>query len=115
MRLLSEQELKELNSVLSEFGPVLFGTTDLNFNVEQANNKLVISISEKDYQREFEEYLKTLDDDIFVEACAQYMKRTGQDLSKVEEITPKLIADFKAVIKLTAQSKIEAIREKYGC
>lgn len=113
MRKLSEKELRELNGVLSEVGPALFGTGDYIVNATQENNKIIVTIEERDYQKDFEEYLKTLDDDIFVEACAQYMKRTGQDLHKIKNITPQLVSAFKATVRMVAKMKIDAIREKY--
>lgn len=113
MRKLNDLELKELNEVLSEVGPALFGTGKYNITVTQNNDKLIITIEEEDYKKEFEEYLKTLDDDIFVEACTQYTKKTGQDLSKIKDITPQIINNFKTIVKLTAQMKINAIKDKY--
>lgn len=113
MRKLTEQELKELNVVLSEIGNALFGSGEYNVSVTQENNKIIVSIEEKDYQKEFEDYLRTLDDDIFVEACAQYIKRTGQDLSKIKNITPQIISTFKSIVKVVAKMKMDAIKEKY--
>lgn len=114
MRKLSEQELKELNVVLSEVGPALFGRGDYTVTATQENNKIIVTIEEKDHQKDFEEYLRTLDDDIFIEACAQYMKRTGQDLQKIKNITPALIDSFKATVKMVAKMKIDAIKDKYS-
>jgi hypothetical protein len=48
-----------------------------------------------------------------MEACAQYTKKTGQELSKIRNITPQLIDNFKTIVKIVALSKIDAIREKY--
>ena len=114
MRQLTKQELAELNEALKEFSPSLLGLGNYNVTASQEKNKLIITIEEKDYQKEFEDYLKTLDDDIFVEACAQYTKRTGQDLSKIKEITPQIISNFKTIVKLVAKMKVDAILEKYG-
>ena len=113
MRKLNDNELNELNSALKELSPSLFGFGNYSVIASQENNKLIITIEEEDYKKDFEEYLKTLDDDIFVEACAQYMKRTGQDLHTIKEITPQLINGFKAIVKMVAQMKVEAIRDKY--
>ena len=114
MKQLTKQELAELNEALKEFSPSLFGFGNYSVTASQENNKLIITIEEKDYQQEFEDYLKTLDDDIFVEACAQYTKKTGQDLSKIKEITPQLISNFKTIVRLVARMKVDAIREKYA-
>lgn len=114
MKQLTKQELVELNEALKEFSPSLLGFGHYIVTASQENNKLIITIEEKDYQQEFEDYLKTLDDDIFVEACAQYTKKTGQDLSKIKEITPQLINNFKTVVKIVAKMKVDAIREKYS-
>jgi hypothetical protein len=114
MKQLTKQELVELNEALKEFSPSLLGFGNYMVTASQENNKLIITIEEKDYQKEFEDYLKTLDDDIFVEACAQYTKKTGQDLSKIKEITPQLINNFKTIVKIVAKMKVDAIREKYS-
>lgn len=114
MKQLTKQELVELNEALKEFSPSLLGFGHYIVTASQENNKLIITIEEKDYQQEFEDYLKTLDDDIFVEACAQYTKKTGQDLSKIKEITPQLINNFKTIVKIVAKMKVDAIREKYA-
>lgn len=114
MKQLTKQELVELNEALKEFSPSLLGFGNYIVTASQENNKLIITIEEKDYQQEFEDYLKTLDDDIFVEACAQYTKKTGQDLSKIKEITPQLINNFKTIVKIVAKMKVDAIREKYA-
>jgi hypothetical protein len=114
MKQLTKQELVELNEALKEFSPSLLGFGNYIVTASQENNKLIITIEEKDYQKEFEDYLKTLDDDIFVEACAQYTKKTGQDLSKIKEITPQLINNFKTIVKIVAKMKVDAIREKYS-
>lgn len=114
MKQLTKQELVELNEALKEFSPSLLGFGNYAVTASQENNKLIITIEEKDYQQEFEDYLKTLDDDIFVEACAQYTKKTGQDLSKIKEITPQLINNFKTIVKIVAKMKVDAIREKYA-
>ena len=115
MRKLTERELQELNEALKEFSPSLLGLGQYLVTAAQENNKLIITIEEEDFAKQFEDYLKTLDDDIFIEACAQYTKRTGQDLSKIKNITPQLIKNFKSIVKLAAQMKVDAIREKYGC
>jgi len=114
MKQLTKQELAELNEALKEFSPSLLGFGNYIVSASQEKNKLIITIEEKDYQQEFEDYLKTLDDDIFVEACAQYTKKTGQDLSKIKEVTPQLISNFKTIVKLVAKMKVDAIREKYA-
>lgn len=113
MRQLTKQELFELNEALKDFSPSLLGFGQYTVTASQENNKLIITIEEQDYSKDFEDYLKTLDDDIFVEACAQYSKKTGQDLSKIKTITPQIINNFKSIVRLVAQSKIEAIRDKY--
>lgn len=115
MRKLTEQEMNELNAALKEFSPSLLGFGQYIVTASQENNKLIITIEEQDYTKDFEDYLKTLDDDIFIEACAQYTKKTGQDLSKIKTktITPQIMNNFKSIVRLVAQSKIEAIREKY--
>ena len=114
MRKLTNNELIELNDALKDFSPSLLGFGHYSVVDSQENHKLIITIEEEDYKKDFEEYLKTLDDDIFVEACAQYMKRTGQDLHTIKEITPQLIDTFKAVVRIVAQMKIDAIRDKYA-
>ena len=114
MKQLTIQELEELNEALKEISPSLFGLGNYSVVASQENNKLIITIEEEDFTKEFEDYLKTLDDDIFVEACAQYKKRTGQDLSKIKEITPQLINNFKTIVKLVAKMKIDAIMDKYS-
>lgn len=103
----------ELNEALKELSPSLFGGNSYSVKASQENNKLTIVIEEDDYSKDFEDYLKTLDDDIFVEACAQYVKKTGQDLSKIKVITPQIINNFKSIVRLVAQNKIETIRNKY--
>lgn len=113
MKQLTKQELFELNEALKDFSPSLLGFGQYTVTASQENNKLIITIEEQDYSKDFEDYLKTLDDDIFVEACAQYSKKTGQDLSKIKTITPQIINNFKSIVRLVAQSKIEAIRDKY--
>lgn len=113
MRKLSEQEMIELNEALKEFSPSLLGFGNYSVRASQENNKLIITIEEEDYQKDFENYLKTLDDDIFVEACAQYMKKTGQDLHTIKTITPQLINAFKRTVQMVAKMKIDAIKEKY--
>ena len=80
MKKLTNQELFELNEALKEISPSLLGNGQYIVTINQDNNALTITIKEKDYQKDFEDYLKTLDDDIFVESCTQYTKRTGQDL-----------------------------------
>ena len=114
MKQLTKQELVELNEALKEFSPSLLGFGHYIVTASQENNKLIITIEEKDYQQEFEDYLKTLDDDIFMEACAQYTKKTGQELSKIRDITPQLINNFKTIVKIVAKMKVDAIREKYS-
>lgn len=113
MKQLTKQELAELNDALKEFSPSLLGFGNYLVTASQENNKLIITIEEQDFTKDFEDYLKTLDDDIFVEACAQYSKKTGQDLSRIKTITPQIINNFKNIVRLVAQSKIEAIKEKY--
>ena len=114
MKQLTNQELFELNEALKDLSPSLFGGDNYTVKASQENNKLIIVIEEEDYQKDFEDYLKTLDDDIFVEACAQYTKRTGQDLSKIKNITPQIINNFKGLVKIVAQMKVDAIRDKYS-
>lgn len=113
MRQLTKQELAELNDALKEFSPSLLGFGNYLVTASQENNKLIITIEEQDFTKDFEEYLKTLDDDIFMEACAQYTKRTGQELAKIKNITPQLINNFKTIVKMVAQMKVDAIKEKY--
>lgn len=115
MRTLNNIEIAALNETLSELGPALFGDGSYEINVEQSNNKLTITISERDYQAQFEEYLKTLDDDIFTAACEYYTHVTGQDLSKIKTITPELITKFKSVVKKVVNDKISKLKTKYGC
>lgn len=115
MKTLTNIELNALNEVLSELGPALYGSNNFDVKVEQTNNKLIITISEKDYQAQFEEYLKTLDDDIFTSACEYYTHVTGQDLSKIKEINPALINKFKEVVRIVVNKKIQNLRSKYGC
>ena len=110
MRQLTKQELAELNDALKEFSPSLLGFGNYLVTASQENNKLIITIEEQDFTKEFEEYLKTLDDDIFMEACAQYTKKTGQELSKIRNITPQLINNFKTIVKMVAQMKVDAIK-----
>lgn len=114
MKLLTNSEMYELNEALKELSPSLLGGENYTVKVSQENNKLTIVIEEEDYQKDFEDYLKTLDDDIFVEACNQYTKRTGQDLSKIKNITPQLIKNFKSLVKVVAQMKVDAIKDKYA-
>ena len=114
MKQLTKQELIELNEALKDFSPSLLGFGQYTVTASQENNKLIITIEEQDYSKDFEDYLKTLDDDIFVEACAQYTKRTGQDLSKIKNITPQIINNFKGLVKIVAQMKVDAIRDKYS-
>lgn len=114
MKQLTKQELFELNEALKDFSPSLLGFGQYTVTASQENNKLIITIEEQDYSKDFEDYLKTLDDDIFVEACAQYTKRTGQDLSKIKNITPQIINNFKGLVKIVAQMKVDAIRDKYS-
>ena len=42
------------------------------------------------------------------------MRLTGQDLSKIKTITPKLINDFKRIVSDVVLNKINAMRTKYG-
>lgn len=114
MKQLTKQELIELNEALKDFSPSLLGFGQYTVTASQENNKLIITIEEQDYSKDFEDYLKTLDDDIFVEACAQYTKRTGQDLSKIKNITPQIINNFKSLVKIVAQMKVDAIKDKYS-
>lgn len=114
MRQLTKQELAELNDALKEFSPSLLGFGNYLVTASQENNKLIITIEEQDFTKDFEEYLKTLDDDIFMEACTQYTKKTGQELSKIRNITPQLINNFKTIVKMVAQMKVNAIKEKYS-
>ena len=113
MKKLTNQELFELNEALKEISPSLLGNGQYIVTINQDNNALTITIKEKDYQKDFEDYLKTLDDDIFVESCTQYTKRTGQDLSKLKAITPQIINNFKAIVRLVAQDKILNLQKKY--
>lgn len=115
MRKLTAIELGALNQTLSELGPALFDGGEYDVNVKQENNKLIIEIAEKDYQGQFEDYLKTLDDDIFTAACEYYTHTTGQDLSKIKVITPELIAKFKQTVKAVVRNKISKLQSKYGC
>ena len=113
MKKLTNQELFELNEALKEISPSLLGTGQYTVTANQENNALIITIKERDYQKDFEDYLKTLDDDIFVEACTQYTKRTGQDLSKLKEVTPQIINNFKSIVRLVAQDKILSLQKRY--
>lgn len=113
MKRLTEQELFELNEALKELSPSLFGFGDYKVTASQENNKLIITIEEKDYQVDFENYLKTLDDDIFLEACARYQRITGNDLHKIKNVTPELISTFKKMVTTIAREKIEDIRKRY--
>ena len=115
MKQLTKQELVELNEALKEFSPSLLGFGNYIVTASQENNKLIITIEEKDYQKEFEDYLKTLDDDIFTAACEYYTHTTGQDLSKIKVITPELIAKFKQAVKAVVRNKISKLQSKYGC
>ena len=115
MRKLTDIEIAALTQTLSEIGPVLFGESDCLVTTKQENNKLIIEITEKDYQGQFEEYLKTLDDDIFTAACEYYTHVTGQDLSKIKTITPELITKFKSVVRKVVNNKIQNLKTKYGC
>lgn len=115
MRTLTNVELGALTQTLSELGPALFDGGEYNVSIKQENNKLIIEIAEKDYQGQFEEYLKTLDDDIFTAACEYYTHSTGQDLSKIKVITPELIAKFKQVVKAVVRDRISKLQKKYGC
>ena len=115
MRTLNTIETGALIQTLSELGPALFGDGEYNVNIKQENNKLIIEIAERDYQGQFEEYLKTLDDEIFTAACEYYTNVTGQDLSKINKITPEIIKKFKEVVKIVVRRKIQSLSEKYGC
>lgn len=113
MRQLTRNELAALNESVNDLCPELFGSNDYKVEIEQTNSKLIISITEKDWAKEFEDYLKQLDDDIFVEACALYTKGTGQEISKIKQITPAIIRTFKQFVMKAAHMKIEAIKDKY--
>lgn len=115
MRTLTKLEIDALGQTLSEVGPAVFGDGEYSVAIRQENNKLIIEIAEKDYQGQFEEYLKTLDDDIFTAACEYYTHSTGQDLSKIKVITPELIAKFKQVVKAVVRDRISKLQKKYGC
>lgn len=115
MRTLNNIEMDALRQAMSDLGPELFGSNGYEVKIEQTNNRLVITLSEKDYQGQFEEYLKTLDDEIFTSACEYYTHVTGEDLSKIKKITPELIAKFKEVVKTVVRNKINNLRTKYGC
>ena len=115
MRTLNNVELNALREAMSDLGPELFGSNSYEVSIEQANNKLTITLSEKDYQGQFEEYLRTLDDEIFTAACEYYTHVTGENLSKIKTITPELIAKFKEVVKIVVRKKIKGLVDKYGC
>lgn len=114
MRQLEKIEIAALGQTLSELCPTLFGNGEYDVNISQKDNKLAIEIKEKDYQGQFEEYLKTLDDEIFIAACEYYTHVTGQDLSKIKDITPELISKFKSVVKKVVTQKISKLQSKYG-
>ena len=113
MKNLTKQELQALIEILSPLGPVFFDDYDISIN--QGKNKVTIEITEKDYKGQFEEYLKTLDDDVFIAACEYYKNNTGQDLSKIKDITPEIIGKFKQIVKIVVRERIYKLQQKYGC
>ena len=114
MRQLEKIEIAALGQTLNDLCPTLFGNGEYDVNISQENNKLIMEIKEKDYQGQFEEYLKTLDDDIFIAACEYYTHATGQDLAKIKDITPELINKFKNVVRKVVAQKISKLQSKYG-
>lgn len=74
---------------------------------KEDENKIVMTIEfEEDKDKEFKEYIDSLDEDIFVEACEQFEELTGQHLS--DEVEPEL---FKKVVNRVVEDRIEKLKE----
>jgi hypothetical protein len=74
---------------------------------KEDENKITMTLDfEQNENDEFKEYIDSLDEDIFIEACEQFEDLTGQHLS--DEVNPEL---FKSVVKRVIENKINKLKE----
>lgn len=69
---------------------------------------ITISLQEDTRKEEFENWCKSIDDDIFVETCEKFEELTGKTLHEIAE--EELYDEFKTVVKELVKSKIESLQ-----
>ena len=77
---------------------------------KEDENKITMTLDfEQNENDEFKEYIDSLDEDIFIEACEQFEDLTGQHLS--DEVNPEL---FKSVVKRVIENKINKLKSLFN-
>ena len=109
---MSEEILRELLAIFAEDDiheetEVNVDGKILNISLVKEDNDITLKLSYK--EDEFENYINSLDQDIFVEACEKFEDLTGEHLDNdVDHDT------FKSVVNQVISSKIEELKKQLG-
>ena len=94
--------------------------SDYEITTIKKGNLVTYSIKYHNPTDEFEKYVKSLDDDIFVKACEMYEKLTGQSLNNLDKLiksnklTDNDIKSFKNVVDEVVLDDINHKLNKYN-
>lgn len=102
-----EEIYKELINIFNESSMHEEYVIDNNIFItaDKAENENKINIVIEYKKDDFEEYIDSLDEDIFVEACSKFEDITGEQLSN--DTDPD---KFKSVVNKVIQQKIENLK-----
>lgn len=106
---MNEELLKELLSVFEQedmHEETEFNIDDKTFNLvlDKEGNDITMKLSLT--EDEFEKYINELDQDVFVEACENFEKMTGVQLSN--DVEPEM---FKGVVNEVIKNKINNLKK----
>ena len=94
--------------------------SDYEITTIKKGNLVTYSIKYHNPTDEFEKYVKSIDDDIFVKACEMYEKLTGQSLNNLDKLiksnklTDNDIKSFKNVVDEVVLDDINHKLNKYN-
>lgn len=106
-------------------GEKTFGEGGCKITVGKTKNGFYTKCEVDTTKEDFENYLKSLDDDIFEDACEYMNNKFGHDvLSIIDKLMKEntnsdylrtYIDSFKDAVRNVAQAKIEYLNNKYLC
>jgi len=106
---MNEEILKQLIAIfamedVNEETEVIVDGKLLNIKLKKEGNDISLNLSYK--EDEFENYINSLDEDIFIEACERFEDLTGEQLNNnIDHDT------FKAVVHTVASERIEDLKK----
>jgi len=106
---MNEEILKQLIAIfamedVNEETEVIVDGKLLNIKLKKEGNDISLNLSYK--EDEFENYINSLDEDIFIEACERFEDLTGEQLNNnIDHDT------FKEVVHTVASERIEDLKK----